>query len=96
MENLNDIEDLINNASNESFNFSETTLNDVILALKRFSSQATGDDGIPHRVIAKSLPIIGPFMVKLFNESLKNGEFPPAWNKALFVAIKKTNIPSSC
>ena len=95
-ENLNDIEDLINTASSDGFNFTEVTLNDVILAIKHFSSQATGDDGIPHKVIAKSLPTIGPYLVRLFNESLKNGVFPPAWKKALLVAIKKTNVPSSC
>ena len=84
-ENLNDIEDFINNAPNEGFSFSQINLNDVILAVAHFSSQATGDDGIPQKVIAKSLPTIGPLLVKLFNESLSKGIFPLAWKKALLV-----------
>ena len=95
-ENLNDSEDLINNAPSEGFQFTQVSLNDVILAVAHFSSQATGDDGIPQKVIAKSLPTIGPYLVKLFNESLSTGIFPLLWKKSLLVAIKKTPIPSSC
>ena len=62
-ENIKDVEDLINNASDVGFNFSKVLLNDVILAVAHFKSQAIGDDGIPHKVIAKSLPTIGLFLV---------------------------------
>ena len=95
-ENLSDIDDIINNVSDDGFTFSEVSLNDVILAVAHFKSEATGDDGIPHNVVAKSLPTIGPFLVRLFNESLKKGVFPPEWKKALLVALKKINIPTSC
>lgn len=67
---------MINTASHSGFNFKEVTLSEVILAVAHFSSQATGYDGIPHKVVAKSLPTIGPYLVKLFNESLKGGVFP--------------------
>ena len=50
-----DIDELIANASNDGF---KLTLNDVILAVAHFSSQAIGDDDIPQRIIAKSLPTI--------------------------------------
>ena len=77
-ENLSDIDDLINNTSNDGFSFSEVSINDIILVVSHFKSQSTGDDEILHIVIAKSLPTIGPLLVRLFNESLKNGVFPPA------------------
>ena len=75
-ENLAYAEEIIANCSNDGFNFIEVTFNDVILFVKHFSSQATGDDGIPQRIIAKSLPTIGPLLVDLFNDSLRNSVFP--------------------
>ena len=86
---------MIDSTSHNGFNFKEVSLNDVILAVAHFSSQATGTDGIPHRVIAQSLPTIGPYLVKLFNESLIGGVFPTTWKRSLLVAIKKTSAPSS-
>lgn len=94
-ENLDINDDLILNTSNDGFKFSEVTLNDVILAVAHFSSQATGDDDIPQRVIAKSLPTVGPLLVDLFNASLLNGVFPVAWKKSILIAIKKTSTPTS-
>ena len=88
-ENLDNVSEMINSASHNGFNFREVTLNDVILAVSHLSSQATGTDGIPHKVVAKSLPTIGPYLVKLFNESLLHGAFPTAWKRSLLVAIKK-------
>ena len=58
----------------------------MILAVALFSSQATGDDGIPQIVISMSLPTIGPLLVDLFNASLVNGIFPAAWKKSLLDA----------
>ena len=94
-ENLTDAVDLIANATDDGFTFTEITLNDVILAVAHFKSQATGTDNIPHGVIAKSLPIIGPILVKFFNTSLLKGIFPSAWKKALLIAIKKTTNPTT-
>ena len=96
VENLNHVNDLINTASDEGFNFSEVSLIGAILAIAHFKSQAMGDHDIPDRVIAKSLPTIGPFLVKIFNESLTTGIFPPAWKISLLIAIEKSNISSSC
>ena len=44
------------------FSLSLITLNDVILAISHFSSQARGEDDIPQSVVAKALPTIEPFM----------------------------------
>ena len=94
-ENLNSVEKIISDASTDGFKFTEVSLNDVILAVAHFNSQATGDDDIPQRIIAKSLPILGLLLVKLFNASLRDGIFPTAWKKSLLVAIKKKFITTS-
>ena len=65
-ENLDTTSEMINSASHSGFNFKEVTLNDVILAVAHFSSQATGTDGIPHIVVAKLLPTIRPYLVNEF------------------------------
>ena len=54
-----------------------------------------GEDGIPQGIVAKALPIIAPILTRLFNSSLANGVFPPAWKKARVIALKKVPVPSS-
>ena len=90
-----DLDEILNDASDESFTFREVTFTDVILAVAHFSSQAKGEDGIPQNVIAKSLPIIGNHLAILFNSSLSSGVFPRAWKRAHLVPLKKTAIPSA-
>ena len=46
------------------------TAKDVILAVAHSKSQARGDDGIPHSMVAKELPVIAPHLAKLFSVSL--------------------------
>ena len=69
---------MISSASNDGFRFTEITLKDAILAVAHFSSQTTGTDGIPHKIVAKSLSVLGPLLVKLFNASLTEEAFPAA------------------
>ena len=94
-ENLRDVEELIATATDDGFKFHDVTLNDVILAVAHFKSQAMGADSIPQKVIAKSLPTIGPFLVKFYNSSLLKGAFPTAWKKSLLIAIKKKTSPTT-
>ena len=91
---LDEMEDTIVSASDNGFNFNEINFNDVVLAVAHFKSQATGIDGIPHSVIAKSLPTVGPYLVQIFNESLKKDNFPLAWKTSLLIPLKKVPIPS--
>ena len=49
---------IINSASTHRFSFKPVTVNDVILAVSHFKSQAEGEDGIPQSIIAKALPSI--------------------------------------
>ena len=87
--------DLINNSSPEGFSFNPVTITDVILAVSHFKSQAKGEDGIPQSIIAKALPSIAPYLMKLFNASLEKGIFPSAWKKARIIVLKKVSVPSS-
>ena len=58
-------------------------------------SQPKGEDGIPQSVIAKALPVIGSYLVDIFNTSMSNGIFPKLWKKAHLVPLKKSVIPSA-
>ena len=80
---------VINNAPPDGFVFKKVSVNDVILAISHFKSQAKGDDGIPQSVIAKALPVIAPYLNKLFNASLIQGNFPTTWKNSCIMAIKK-------
>ena len=86
---------IINSASTNEFSFKLVTVNDVILAVSHFKSQAKGEDEIPQSIIAKALPSIAPQLVCSFNESIAQGIFPTAWNEAQIIAIKKFSVPSS-
>ena len=79
----------------DGFSFSPVSEADVILAVSHFKSQARGEDGIPHSIIAKALSVIAPFLTRIFNISLANGIFPPAWKRARIIALKKIPVPSS-
>ena len=84
---------VIESAPEVGFSLSSITLDDVILAILHFSSQARGEDDIPH--VAKALPTIGPFLVRIFNTSLVSGIFAGSWRKAQLIPLKKKSAPSS-
>lgn len=88
-------QNIINNSSSEGFVFKKVTINDVILAVSHFSSQAKGDDDIPQSIIAKALRTIATHLTKIFNASLSKGIFPSDWKKSRILALKKVSIPSS-
>ena len=74
-------------ASDEGFTFNKFTFSDVVLAVAHSSSQAKGEDDIPQSVIAKALPVIGNYLVEIFNTSISNGIFPKLWKKAHLVSL---------
>ena len=86
---------IASSSSTEGFSFRPVTANDVILAVAHFKSQARGEDGIPHSIVAKALPVLAPHLAKLFNVSLSRGVFPSSWKKARIIALKKVSTPSS-
>ena len=86
---------IIVNAPPKGFVFKSVSVNEEILAVSHFKSQAKGDDDIPQSVIAKALPTIAPYLTKLFNASLLKGIFPSAWKNLRILALKKVPVPSS-
>ena len=86
---------IISNSSPGGFAFKPIDINDVILAVSHFSSQACGEDGISQSVIVNTLPVIGTFLVKLFNSSLTSNVFPSLWKRANIIPLKKSKAPSS-
>ena len=95
LENLDNAMDIISTAPEEGFSFKPIDLNEVVLAISHFSSQAKGVDGVPQSVIVKALPIIGNFLVRIFNSSFAQGIFPGSWKQAQLIALKKSAAPSS-
>ena len=81
----------VDTASDEGFKFKDVILNDVVLAVSHFKSQAIGTDGITHKITAKTLPPVGPFLVKLFNESLVKEVFLPSL-KSSSIYYKSSNL----
>ena len=78
---------IISSATPEGFTFKEVTVNDVILAVSHFSSQAKSEDEIPQSIFAKALPSIAFYLTKIFNTSHKNGIFPSAWKRSRILAL---------
>ena len=60
-----------------------------------FSTQARGSDGISQSIVAKALPFLGPYIMRIINPSLTTSNFPELWKESLLVALKKTAIPSA-
>ena len=94
-ENVEIAADIINAAGKNGFAFKPVSLADVHAAVKNFTSQASGEDGIPQSVVAKALPVIGHRLMALFNASFSRGGFPASWKRAKLLALKKTSVPSS-
>ena len=59
-----------------AFSFKEVSLNEVQKAVTQSISQARGYDGIPQSIILITLPNLGPYIVRIFNDSLKTSFFP--------------------
>ena len=84
--------------STERFNgvsFQPVTANHLILAVAHFKSEARGEDGIPHSIVAKALSVIAAHLAKLFSISRARGVFLLSWKKARLIALKKVSTPSS-
>ena len=94
-ENSDETAAVINTAPEEGFTFKHVSINDVILAVAYFTSQAKGEDGIPQSVIANALPTIAPLLVNIFNTSLDNGVFPGSGKKAKLLPLKKKSAPTT-
>ena len=79
----------------EGFKFKPVSEIDVILAVSHFRSQAREEDGIPQSVISKAVPVIAPYLARIFSASHTRGIFPSSWKKARIPALNKIPVPSS-
>ena len=87
--------DLISPASEDGFTFKPININNVILAISHFSSQARRLDEIPQSVVVKALLIISNFLVGISKSSFTQGIFPGSWKKAQLIALKRAAAPAS-
>ena len=94
-ENSDETTAVINTAPEEGFTFKHVWINDVILVVSHFTSQAKGEDGIPQSVIAKALPAIAPLLVNIFNTSLDNG-LPGILEESTATALEKEISTNNC
>lgn len=89
------ISDMSGTESEHKFCFREITLQEVHESVEYFKTQAKGSDGIPQLVVSKALPVVAPFILNIFNSSLKEGVFPVRWKEAVIVALSKTCSPNT-
>ena len=77
----------------DKFHFRYIMTEDVISALKRLKTKATGVDNISITLVNKILPIILPTLTHIFNASLMTGTFPTLWKKAYVHPVPKVKVP---
>ena len=94
LENPTESYNFILTASPNGFSFQSIIIYDVILTVAHFKSQASGEDCIPHSIVAKALNFITFHLAKLFSVSLARGIFSASWKKARLIALKRVSTPS--
>ena len=73
------LDSLSSSSTSTGFEFREIQLNEVILAIQHFSTEATGTDSIPLHVIKITLPSIEFHLQYIFSRSLRESIFPTEW-----------------
>ncbi|CAK9809137.1 Putative 115 kDa protein in type-1 retrotransposable element R1DM [Anthophora quadrimaculata] len=65
-------------------------------AIKKMAARDTapGPDGIPGKVWALALGVLGPQLRRLFDRCLELGQFPPQWRRGRMVLLKKEGPPA--
>ncbi|XP_015118091.1 uncharacterized protein LOC107041835 [Diachasma alloeum] len=77
------------------FSFRPVTADKVQKAVRHFSTEAKGTDGVPRSVVVAALPILTPYLVMLFHISFARSCFPSEWRRSLIVALGKVKNPVS-
>ena len=77
------------------FYFKHITSDDFLKAFFRLKSKSMGNDGISWGMIEKTLPVILPFVLNIFNHSLSSCIFPSEWKYSLITPLPKTNKPQT-
>lgn len=79
----------------EKFNFSYITPEDVTKALNRISTKAVGVDGINITLLKRIINIILPTVTHVFNASLMTSTYPTLWKQAIIRPLPKNNTPTT-
>ena len=77
------------------FHFKPVLEIDVLKAIRRIQTNATGSDKISISLIKKILFAILPVITTIFNKSLTTGIFPTQWKTALVRPLNKIKSPSN-
>ncbi|CAB4035040.1 Hypothetical predicted protein, partial [Paramuricea clavata] len=73
------------------FNFENININEVLNALEKLkTSKSTGHDNIPAKLLKDASDAVAPFLVFIFNTSLKHGIFPDDLKTARISPIHKS------
>lgn len=67
----------------------------LVEAISHFASQSRGADGLSLRNVKDALPVIFPYLLLLFNQSLSSGVFPSSWKRARILPLAKVKSPTS-
>ena len=74
------------------FNFKNININEVLNALEKLkTSKSTGHDNIPAKLLKDASDAVAPFLVFIFNTSLKHGIFPDDLKTARISPIHKSD-----
>ena len=77
-----------------SFNFQPVSEDDVLLKIKKITSNAVGDDNLPIKFIKIILPYILRSLTHIINHCFTTSVFPSQWKTATVLPIAKRNHPS--
>jgi hypothetical protein len=77
----------------EDLRVSEEKLAGAIERMRR-KNTAPGPDGIPGRVLAIALRVLGDRLRRLFDRCMQTGRFPTSWKEASLVLIPKAGKPA--
>ncbi|XP_011332975.3 uncharacterized protein LOC105276783 [Ooceraea biroi] len=69
---------------------------EMAAAVKRLraKNKAPGPDGVPGRVLALALSVLGPRLGQLFDSCLRSGTFLPLWKEAKLVLLRTPGRPA--
>lgn len=79
----------------EEFDIGEFSDSEVLAAILKAKSKATGADGISIAMIKTAAPALVKPLRSLFNASMNRASFPSLWKKALLLPLSKVKSPLS-
>ena len=90
-------EKLNDHFSSISFNLLAPSVDDFINEIEeqaeQFTSQTRGHEDILKSIIIEAFPVIGPYILDIFNSSVRESVFPSVWKKSLVLALNKVASP---